>query len=557
MSLPVRPVSPLRASDPRRLGGHTLLGRLGAGGMGVVYLAEGPSGRVAIKVVRDELSNDAGFRARFQREVRACFLVSGPWTARLVDFDVAADPPWLATEFLDAPDLQEVVDNRGAFTPAGQLSLAYDLARGLASLHARTLVHRDLKPSNVLSAPEGLKIIDFGIASAVEDIGSLTATANVVGSPAWMAPEQILDGQSGTASDVYAWGALVAFAATGQPLVNGRNIHQIMSSALKLDASGIVERVHAPLRPMVAAALSTEPGARPSAEQLVAELALQHGESRDPGDADRTRTYDITRPLGDGDRSAGPDRSDVSTAGPGRRNPRKRVLLAIGAVAVVVAGSVAAILLTTSKSGSTGAQAAERSPQPSAPATSSAATPISTGTTPPDAASAGTEAPAPAVTAFRPASTYSQLLALIPASVRASCTAVSPSAPSASEASCRIDLPNGNTENVIYSGYRTAADFANTSASSGDKVPNGCENGLSAFISKKQEGSYQNLYVDGKHSGSVNCQFVDRGSVANSYSNISWTDKSLSVGGFISNENGSEPAYETLYRDWLQIRRVE
>src|ERR1700753_1441586 len=98
MSHPVRSVDPLRGSDPQRLGGHTLLGRLGAGGMGVVYLADGPSGRVAIKVVRDELSNDPGFRARFQREVRACFLVSGPWTARLVDFDVAANPPWLATE---------------------------------------------------------------------------------------------------------------------------------------------------------------------------------------------------------------------------------------------------------------------------------------------------------------------------------------------------------------------------------------------------------------------------------------------------------------------------
>ena len=163
----------------------------------------------------------------------------------------------------------------------------------------------------------------------------------------------------------------------------------------------------------------------------------------------------------------------------------------------------------------------------------------------------------PAVTAFRRASTYSQLLALIPASVRPSCTAVSPSAPSASEASCRIDLPNGNTENVIYSGYKTAADFANTSASSGDKVPNGCENGLSAFISKKKEGSYLNFYVDGKHNGSVNCQFVERGSLASSYSNISWTDNSLSIGGFMSNENGSEAAYETLYRDWLQVRRVE
>src|SRR5690348_12480511 len=159
MSQPLRSVEPLRSTDPRRLGGHSLLGRLGSGGMGVVYLAEGPSGLVAIKVVRDELSNDPGFRARFQREVRACFLVSGEWTARLVDFDVASNPPWLATEFIDAPDLQEVVATRGTFSPRGQMSLAHDLARGLASLHARTLVHRDLKPSNVLSPPDGLKII--------------------------------------------------------------------------------------------------------------------------------------------------------------------------------------------------------------------------------------------------------------------------------------------------------------------------------------------------------------------------------------------------------------
>ena len=127
---------------------------------------------------------------------------------------------------------------------------------------------------------------------------------------------------------------------------------------------------------------------------------------------------------------------------------------------------------------------------------------------------------------------------------------------SASEASCRVDLPNGDTQDVIYSGYKTAADLAGA-AIGGDKVPNGCENGLSKFITSKKSGSYDNSYIDGRHNGSVNCQFVENGSVAKSYSNISWTDTSLSVGGFISNENGSEPAYETLYRDWLQIRHID
>jgi serine/threonine protein kinase len=547
MSQPVRSVEPLRNTDPPRLGGHRLLGRLGAGGMGVVYLAEGPSGLVAIKVVRDELSSDPGFRTRFQREVRACFLVSGEWTARLVDFDVASNPPWLATEFIDAPDLQEVIERHGPFGGQAQIRLAHDLARGLASLHARGLVHRDLKPSNVLSPPEGLRIIDFGIASAVEDIGSLTATANVVGSPAWMAPEQILDGQSGMASDVYAWGALVVFSATGRPLVEGRNIHQIMNSALSLDVTGSIERVHEPLRPLVAAALNADPAQRPTSAELVERVApLDEPPNRTPGAATQVLT------SGDGllDRTVVEQRTGGGSRG--------RLLIAAAVAGVAAIGAVIAIVVATSgsknHSGSSGVAgtgpgtfSSSRAPVTSAPAPSTAAT----DQTPDPVATGGAQA-SPLIAAFRPVSSYDHLVSRIPASIRPTCTPTNP--PTPNETDCRVDLPNGDRVNVIYTGFTSAAALAGSV--SGDKVPGGCQKGLSTFSTANRDGSYLNPYVDGRHYGQASCQFVSNAKPASRYSNISWTDNYLSLQGFISNESGTEPAYQRLYQDWLQVRHV-
>src|SRR4051794_4267971 len=136
------------------LGRHRLIARLGQGGMGVVYLADGPNGRVAIKAVRPELAADPGFRTRFHQEVQACFRVRGPFTAELVDFDTLANPPWLATEYVSAPNLEDLVKQHGPLGHDAQLALALGLAQALTTLHAAGIVHRDLKPANVLCPPE-------------------------------------------------------------------------------------------------------------------------------------------------------------------------------------------------------------------------------------------------------------------------------------------------------------------------------------------------------------------------------------------------------------------
>ncbi len=208
MSTDPEQVAALRLSDPVQVGPHRLLGRLGGGGMGVVYLGDGPLGRVAIKIIRSELADNPSFRIRFQRELQACFRVSGRHTAKLLDFDITAEPPWLAMEFLAAPTLGQHLTRHGALGEADQVRLAAGLADALVSIHAAGLIHCDLKPSNVMWTVSGPIVIDFGVA-VVRDAGQLTATGTLIGTPAWLAPEQIIAGEVEVASDVFACGALV------------------------------------------------------------------------------------------------------------------------------------------------------------------------------------------------------------------------------------------------------------------------------------------------------------------------------------------------------------
>src|SRR3954453_12966690 len=216
-----RMVSRLRSGDPTQVGRYEVLGRIGGGGMGMVYLADGPRGRVALKLVRPELGDDPHFRARFRREVQASFRVSGVCTVRLLDFDTEADQPWMATEYVDGPSLTELIEAGGPLPPAKQLALAVGLAEGLKSIHDEDVVHRDLKPSNVLCADTGPKVIDFGIAAAA-DAAPLTRSGLMVGSPGWLSPEQIATGRATGASDIFAWGCILAYAAGGeQPFGTG------------------------------------------------------------------------------------------------------------------------------------------------------------------------------------------------------------------------------------------------------------------------------------------------------------------------------------------------
>ena len=216
-------MSALEPDDPQSVGAYRLLSRLGAGGMGRVYLGRSPGGRlVAVKVVHAELVRRPEFRERFRREVDAARKVSGAFTAPVVDADPDASLPWLVTSYIAGPSLEQAVAEQGPFEAGAVLALAAGLAEALVSIHAAHLVHRDLKPSNVLLAEDGPRVIDFGIVRSV-DSDSVTRTGLVAGSPGFMSPEQVNGEDVTAASDVFCLGAVLAFAATGaNPFGSGR-----------------------------------------------------------------------------------------------------------------------------------------------------------------------------------------------------------------------------------------------------------------------------------------------------------------------------------------------
>jgi serine/threonine protein kinase len=209
-------VGPLAGDDPAEVAGYQLRARLGSGGMGRVYLAFTPAGRpVALKVVRPDLGGDAEFRRRFRQEVDASRRVHGMYTAQVLDAGPDASPPWLVTAYVPGPSLHQAVAGRGPVPQQTVFVLLAGVAEALAAIHAAGIVHRDLKPSNVLLAPDGPWVIDFGIARAA-DSTVLTGTGMLIGSPPFMAPEQVGGLAVTPAVDVFALGAVAVFAATGR-----------------------------------------------------------------------------------------------------------------------------------------------------------------------------------------------------------------------------------------------------------------------------------------------------------------------------------------------------
>ncbi|MQY14169.1 Serine/threonine-protein kinase PknD [Streptomyces sp. RB5] len=212
----------LGPDDPGRVGAYRLLGRLGEGGMGRVYLARSERGRtVAVKLVREELAREPEFRRRFAAEVSAAQRVGGEWTAPVLDADTTAATPWVATGYVAGPSLYDVVSREfGPLPETSALSLAAGLVRALEAIHGAGLVHRDLKPSNILVTIDGPRVIDFGIARALDSVstgaGGMTHTGAVIGSPGFMSPEQVRGERVGPASDVFCLGSVLAFAATGR-----------------------------------------------------------------------------------------------------------------------------------------------------------------------------------------------------------------------------------------------------------------------------------------------------------------------------------------------------
>src|SRR6266566_3773892 len=260
----------LAPGDPELIGPYRLRGRLGAGGMGRVYLGLSPGGRsVAVKVIRADLAQDAEFRARFRRGAGVARRVSGLFTAPVIDADVESPVPWLATAYVRGPSLADAVSEHGPLPAASVLVLARGLAEGLGAIHAAGVVHRDLKPANVLLAEDGPRVIDFGISRAIE-ASVLTHTGLVVGSPGFMSPEQAEGREVGPPSDIFSLGAVLTFAATGQgPFGTGSNaalMYRLVNSPANLGS------VPGELRSLVGSCLAKHPSDRPTARELLAEV---------------------------------------------------------------------------------------------------------------------------------------------------------------------------------------------------------------------------------------------------------------------------------------------
>jgi hypothetical protein len=276
---------------PERIGPYRVVDRLGEGGMGTVFAGLDTSGRkVAIKVIRREFAADRQYRARFEAEVAAAQRVRPFCTAPVLDADPAAEPPYLVTEFVNGPSLDANVAKEGPLRGADLEAVAVGIATALTAIHDAGVVHRDLKPANVLLSTFGPRVIDFGIARSLGGT-RLTATGGIVGTPAFMAPEQ-LDGRGATpASDVFAWGATVAFAARGGPCFGGNSlpavIHQIISG--EPDLGGL----DGTLLGAVRAALAKDPERRPSAQSLLDGL-ISSGVRQQPAPS-RTHTREPVR----------------------------------------------------------------------------------------------------------------------------------------------------------------------------------------------------------------------------------------------------------------------
>ncbi|MFF3016412.1 protein kinase [Streptomyces sp. NPDC057939] len=305
----------LRDTDPTHIGAQTLLARIGAGGMGQVYLGRSPGGRlVAIKVIKDEITGHPEALARFRREVETVRAVRSAYTANLIDASLTAPPYWLATEYVAGPTLADAVRDRGALPADTCRRLFAALAEGLASVHAYGVTHRDLKPQNVILGVQGPQLIDFGIARAAAQT-ALTQFGTAPGTPGYTAPEVLLRGEVADAADVFALGATIAYAATGRApfgtgeptAVNFRAVHG------EID----VEGVEPGLAGLVRACVAAEPGARPALAEVIRRCAVDAALVDDPvyatflaAGAERARGL----PTGT---AAGPPAGLPVTVGPG------------------------------------------------------------------------------------------------------------------------------------------------------------------------------------------------------------------------------------------------
>ena len=410
--VPQPALAPLRRWDPERIGPFALLGRLGAGAMGQVYLGRSTAGRlVAVKTIKIEFAEEAGFRTRFAHEVAAARRVSGVFTAAVVAADADADVPWLATAYIAAPSLNRLVRGGGPLPVPAVRWLAAGCAEALESIHNAGLVHRDLKPSNVLVSPDGPRVIDFGVARAAERI-QLTVTRGALGTPAYMAPEQARDTrQASVASDVFSLGATLLFAATGHPPYQGDTVMDILVrlATEPPDLSGLPPE----LTRVVTACLERSPRSRPTSAGLLAELAPFVGATPSPGSGHSYLPAEALTLIGEYERSPRPPEPDTDpgqdqppltdevsedatfgsysalpaapvaprAARPGRR-PRRRILMGAGLIVAAAALVGLGTAVGASFAGGNGQPAATLPPAPANPGPPPTALPTGTSSVP-------------------------------------------------------------------------------------------------------------------------------------------------------------------------------
>ncbi|WP_405886567.1 PQQ-binding-like beta-propeller repeat protein [Streptomyces longwoodensis] len=369
--------------DPKSVGGYRIVGRLGSGGMGVVYRGRARSGReVAVKVVHSQYAEDGVFRTRFRQEIEAVRKVSGAFTAPVVDADPEASRPWMATQYVPGPSLADHIRAHGPLRGTALRRLALGLLEALRDIHRAGVVHRDLKPANVLIAEDGPRVIDFGISRAAGN-QTLTETGHMIGTPPFMSPEQLTDARSaGPASDVFSLGSLLVYAATGRGPFDADSpyltAYQVLTA--EPDLTGLPE----PLRAVLADCLAKEAGGRPALDDLagrLAEVLPRSAPDDEPTVALRRRDPEPTAPeptasrTGGGPRATGPGTGGPREGGPGAGEahaeppapepprPRRRArLVALSAGAAVLAVALTAYLLSLPDDGGTARPGAGRSP---------------------------------------------------------------------------------------------------------------------------------------------------------------------------------------------------
>ncbi|MGI8336292.1 serine/threonine-protein kinase [Actinomadura scrupuli] len=335
----------LRPGDPRELGPYRVIGRLGRGGMGTVYLAETASGApAAVKVINADLADDPSFRDRFRREVDAARRVRRFCTAPVVDANLDDDPLYVVTEYVEGLNLDERISTSGPMQGSSLEHLAVGVATALTAIHGAGIVHRDLKPANVLLSPIGPRVIDFGIARALDTVTQATRTGQFIGTPAYMAPE-VIAGQTATpAADVFAWGAVVAYAGTGRAPFQAATVPAILYQVTQ--GQPVLDGLDRTVRAMVERALAKDPRQRPTAQQLLDGLVGQeHADTEAVTASLRSDWRGVTR-------ADGPPQPPTRVAP--RRVPSPRTRWILTGVAAVAGAALLATVLALALGGDDG-----------------------------------------------------------------------------------------------------------------------------------------------------------------------------------------------------------